>query len=306
MENSFSILIVEDNPSSRMLLEKTLMSEGYIVVSTENGREALERLEQELFRVVITDWMMPEMDGVELCREIRNRGDEGYVFIMILTAKDSKNDIVAALDAGADDYLVKPFHRGELMARLNIVRRYLEMETSLNKANEKIMIMSVTDALTNLYNRGHFTERLPREIETAKKHGRSLSLIMCDIDHFKRVNDLYGHQSGDMVLEEFGDCLRELIRNKLDWVARYGGEEFVIVLPETEIDMARAVAERLRRKVSDRTFKIVDGNINITASFGVACYDPKKHCECNSCEALIGEADKYLYQAKRGGRDTVK
>ncbi|MEE4352120.1 MAG: diguanylate cyclase [Desulfatiglans sp.] len=306
MINPLSILVVEDDPSSRLLLQKTLTSESYAVISAENGGEALQRLRQHVFRVVITDWMMPGIDGIELCRRIRQQDEDYYIYTIILTARDSKNDIVTALNAGADDYIVKPFHRGELIARLNIVKRYLEIETSLKEANEKIKIMSVTDTLTKLFNRLHVTEKLPYEMVMAKNRRSSLSVIMCDIDHFKRVNDMYGHQSGDRVLEEFSECLRESIRTKRDWIARYGGEEFVIVLPDTEIAMARTVAERVRMKVSEKSFSVIDGKINITASFGVACYDPNIYRENVSWDALIGIVDRYLYQAKSEGRNMVK
>ena len=205
MKHQFPILIAEDNPVSRKLLEKTLVKAGYETVSMENGRKALEIFNKRFFPIVLTDWMMPEMDGLELCRAIRENdsASSGYVFIILLTAKDHKEDIVKGLEGGADDYLTKPFDHAELIARLNTARRILELEKSLRDANEEIRILSITDPLTKTYNRGYLNDRLPNEIKKARRYGHPLSLILCDIDHFKRVNDTYGHQVGDEVLREF-------------------------------------------------------------------------------------------------------
>jgi len=300
------LLIVEDDPSSRNLLKKLLVSAGYEVVSAENGREAQEILEKDCFRIVITDWMMPEMDGVELCRTIRSRNFERYIFIIILTAKDTKDDIVAGLEAGADDYLIKPFHSAELITRLSIIERYLEIERSLKEANEKIKILSITDPLTGIYNRGYMDERLPQEMARAKRYGHTLSLIMSDIDHFKKINDIFGHQVGDKVLREFVDCMESGIRNGIDWITRYGGEEFLIILPETDVELACRVAERLRRLVAEKITYIEGKEIRITASFGVSGFNPSQHNDIVSYESLIGQADKRLYQAKKEGRNRVK
>ncbi|MCK4485137.1 MAG: diguanylate cyclase, partial [Desulfobacterales bacterium] len=256
MKNSFPILIAEDNPVDRKLLEKMLVKAGYEVVSAENGREALMILKKDFFPLVITDWIMPEMNGLELCRAIRSHHFPGYIFIVFVTVKDSEDDIIAGLEAGADDYLTKPFNKAELMARLKAGTRILELERSLKKANERIKILSITDPLTGAYNRAYLTERLPQEIARAKRYRHPLSLIMCDIDFFKKINDSYGHQAGDTILTGFVDSLRGSIRKGIDWVARYGGEEFLIVLPETNIQGACQVAERLRTLVSESVFTV--------------------------------------------------
>ena len=302
----FPILIVEDDPVSRRLLEKTLVKAGHEFVSVENGRKALEEFKERFFPIVLTDWMMPEMNGLQLCRAIRERTNTGYVFTVLLTAKDSKNDIVAGLEAGADDYLTKPVNQAELIARIKTGIRILELERSLKRANEEIRILSITDPLTGCYNRGYMTERLPQEIKRAKRYRHSLSLVLCDIDHFKKINDTYGHQVGDRILKEFVQWINESIRDGVDWLARYGGEEFLIVVPETDTKGACCVVERLRRMLSQKAIEIQGERIRITASFGVTGLDPATPDEKISPEALITQADECLYQAKQEGRNRVR
>ena len=296
-------MIAEDDPVSRKLLEKVLIKAGNKVVSVENGQKALELFNDKFFPIVLTDWMMPEMDGLELCRAIRKNTYPGYVFIILLTAKDSKDDIIRGLGAGADDYLTKPFSHAELIARLNTGKRVLELERSLKDANEEIRILSITDPLTGTYNRGYMTERLPQEIKRARRYSRTLSIILCDIDHFKKVNDTYGHLVGDRVLKDFAQCIRHSIRQDVDWTARYGGEEFLIVLPETDVNGASVMAERLKSELSQRVTETQGKQISITASFGVTGFGPDTPDEMISPEAMISKADKYLYQAKREGRN---
>lgn len=305
-EESFPLLMVEDNDSTRRLLEIRLKKAGFEVASAQNGRAAFETLKDRFFPIVITDWVMPEMDGLELCRRIRKRQFPGYVYVILLTSKESKQDAILALDAGADDYLTKPVDHRELIARLKPCRRLLSLERALKKANEEKRVLSITDPLTGLYNRRYLTEILPREIKRAKRYGHPLSLIMSDIDHFKEVNDSFGHHTGDLVLKEIADFFQRNLREGVDWVARYGGEEFLIVLPETDIEGAYLTAERLCIGISERAFTIKGDRIGIKASFGVSGSLPSEKWKKGSADDLIDEADRCLYQAKKEGRNRVK
>lgn len=305
MKHGFPILLVEDNPVSRKIVEKTLVKAGHDVTTAGTGREALALFKKTFFPIVLTDWMMPEVDGLELCRIIRNTSSEGYVYIILLTARDSKDDIVTGLKAGADDYLNKPISPSELIARLNTGLRVLELEKSLKAANEEIRALSITDPLTGCLNRGYMNEHLPEEITRSKRYNRPLVLIMCDIDHFKLVNDTYGHQAGDLVLTKFAKQIRETLREDIDWVVRYGGEEFLVVLPETEFWGGCGTAERLRTTISLAEFRAREHKIRISASFGVIGFDPSGADDKITMDDMIARADEYLYQAKAEGRNRV-
>jgi len=305
MEGKFPILIADDNLVARKLLEKTLAKEGHEIVSVENGKKALEMFNERFFPIVLTDWMMPEMDGLTLCQAIRKNITSSYVYILLLTAKASQEDIISGLKSGADDYLTKPINNAELIARLNNGERILTLEKSLKDANSAIKILSITDNLTKCYNRGYLTRKLPEEIARERRYGDSLSLIFCDIDHFKKINDTYGHQTGDEVLIKFANCLSKSIRTDIDWIGRYGGEEFIIVLPETPLDGAARLAERLRKVVADHKITTDGNDISITSSFGVTGFNNETLNTKISAEKIISTADKYLYQAKDTGRNKV-
>ena len=303
---SLPILVVDDDPVSRTLLEKILIRAGYKVTSVENGREALQTLKEKFFSIVISDWMMPEMDGIELCKVIRNTDFQGYIFFILITSRDAKDDLVLGLEAGADDYLTKPFNHAELRARLNSAERILKLEKFLKKANEEIKVLSITDPLTNSYNRGYLIQRLPQEISCALRYGRPLALIMSDLDHFKMINDEFGHQAGDMVLKKFVESINGKIRQGIDWLARYGGEEFILVLPETDLRGASVLAERLRHIVSEDVIDIGEIQLKITASFGVTHLDSTKVTDKDYSGFMIKEVDTCLYLAKKEGRNRVK
>ncbi len=306
LNGHFPILVAEDDPIARKILEKTLIKEGHEVVSVENGRKAFALFKERFFPIILTDWMMPEMNGIELCRAVRNHQASGYVFIIILTSKDSKDDIVTGLNSGADDYVSKPFNPPELKARIKTCMRILELEKSLKQANENIRILSITDPLTKCYNRGYITERLPQEIRRARRYKRALSMILCDIDHFKKINDGHGHQVGDQVLIEFVHSINKAIRQDVDWIARYGGEEFLIVLPETHPENACILADRLRSTIAAHNFVFQEKAIHITSSFGISGFNSVTPDENISPEAMINIADKCLYQCKLEGRNRVK
>lgn len=306
MEQDFPILVVDDDIVSRTVIEKYLHKAGFDVATVGNGVEALGALDNRFFPIVLTDWMMPELDGPELCRRIREKETDGYVFIILVTSRDSKTDIVSGLEAGADDYLTKPIHPAELVARINTGIRILKLEQSLKQANEEIRLLSITDSLTGCYNRTYLGERFPQEINRAYRYHHPLSVVLGDMDHFKKINDSYGHQVGDAVLKSFSSCLLDQIRSHVDWTVRYGGEEFLIILPETDCDGAVVFAERLRRAVESLPIKHEQGEIPITASFGGICADFSKHDYGElTMELLINQADDLLYCSKREGRNRV-
>jgi two-component system cell cycle response regulator len=304
-EDKLSILVVEDHPATRQFLALHLKKAGYQVTPAQSGLEALEILEEHFHPLIITDWMMPGMDGLELCRSLRQGEWEGYVYVILLTARDSQEDIIRGLEAGADDYLTKPVNPLELLARLKTGRRILELEHTLKQRNQEIARLSVTDPLTGCYNRRYLNETLPQEIKRAWRYHRHLGVIMCDLDHFKHINDTFGHAVGDLVLQEFAAVLKNSVRENIDWLSRYGGEEFVIVLPETDLAGSYTVAERLRRLVADQVMVASAGGIKVTASFGVAPLQPQGGNPRQAAEALLREADRFLYQAKNAGRNLV-
>ena len=303
VEPSPTILLAEDDPVTRMLMTRFLKKAGYEVDAVSNGSEALDRMTRRYYPMLVTDWEMPEMDGVALCKAVRNMQMDGYVYALLLTARDSKEHIIAGLEAGADDYLIKPVHEPELIARLNAGRRILNLEHSLRVANQRNRILSITDALTGTYNRRYLMEQLPRELERCRRYAYPLSVLMCDIDRFKQINDNRGHAAGDDVLQQFAARAQKSIRTNSDWVSRYGGEEFLIVLPETEHEGAMAVAEKIRTLISSMPFATRSGDLTATASFGVASTGPSGPDISLKVDALIRCADECMYRSKQEGRD---
>lgn len=305
-ENGFKVLLVEDSRTQALRLQFILQANGFEAVVATNGIEALEKLSNDYYPIIITDWVMPEMDGAELCQTIRMRQFDGYVFIFLVTSKDDPADIVAGLEAGADDYLTKPVSELELIARLSTAKRVIELERSLKKRNEEVFHLSVTDALTKINNRSYFNTHCPAFIARAARVGHSVSGIICDVDHFKKVNDTYGHLAGDRVLEEFSACLKGLVRVDLDLLVRYGGEEFVVMLPETDAATAVVVAERMRQAIEALRVPWEDGTLKVTASFGVVTYSPTGQEKQVAVEEFMMIADNCLYKAKGDGRNCVR
>jgi len=202
-QEAWRILLVDDEPTQRLIMARLLKRAGYSVEVAGNGKEALGKIAAGDFQLMITDWEMPEMDGIALCRELRATPGKGYIYTILLTARDAIEHVVTGLQSGADDYLTKPVIEPELIARLNTGKRIVTLERSLRTANEENRRLSITDPLTGAYNRRYLTEQLPREIDRAGRYGRQLATVMCDVDHFKRINDTQGHHVGDEVLVEF-------------------------------------------------------------------------------------------------------
>ena len=303
VESSPAILLAEDDPVTRMLMTRFLRNAGYEVDAVANGSEALDKMARRYYPMLVTDWEMPEMDGIALCKAVRNMQLDGYVYALLLTAREAKEHIITGLEAGADDYIVKPVHEAELIARLNAGRRILALEHSLRVANQRNRILSITDALTGAYNRRYLMEQLPREFERCRRYAFPLSVLMCDLDHFKDVNDHRGHAAGDDVLQQFAARAQKFIRSNSDWIARYGGEEFLIVLPETPHSGATCVAEKIRQLVAATPFSTRAGETQVTASFGIASTSPNGPDLSLKVEALIRAADESLYKSKLAGRN---
>lgn len=303
-KQSFPILIADDNSMHRTLLAETLRGFGHEVTQARDGRQAIEIFNNGYYPIVITDWMMPILSGLELCRIIRETRRDQFTYIILLTALDSKDDIEKGMAAGIDEYLLKPVKETELAMRLATARRVLLLEQTLRRSLEEAQQLATTDPLTRLYNRGFLDERLPIEVKRAFRYDRPLSVIFSDIDHFKHVNDTYGHPTGDEVLRNFARRIKGNVREEVDWLARYGGEEFVVILPETDIDGAMIVANRLKHAVADTPIPTDAGSIGITASFGAASFSPNGKIDAGTmARELLGKADRCLYAAKNGGRN---
>ncbi|MEJ2542859.1 MAG: diguanylate cyclase [Calditrichaceae bacterium] len=309
---SFSILIADDDIITQKMIQKMFTRKGYQVVSVGDGSEAWEMLQKRYFPIVITDWHMPKMSGIELCNKIRENTFPGYVFTILLTSRDSKADIIEGLEAGADDYLTKPLDYHELTARLKAAERILSLERSLKESNdslkkavEEIKLLSITDPLTSAFNRRYMLEYMEVELKRSKRYNHSFSFIMCDLDHFKNINDTYGHEAGDQVLIEFVKSLKEVIRDDLDLVFRYGGEEFAVVLPVTKISEAKILAERLRSHIEKKKIKLKKTTIQVTASFGIYGYEPGMSQDL-TIKTIINAADTFMYTAKSRGRNRIE
>ncbi len=298
------VMLVDDEPTQRLITARLLKRAGFVVETAQNGKEALARLTTPPhFQLLVTDWEMPEMDGVALCKAVRSANLDGYVYTILLTSRDAIEHLVAGLQAGADDYLTKPVLEPELLARLNTGKRIVTLERTLRALNEENRRLSVTDPLTGAFNRRYLMEQLPHELERSARYAHPLSLLMCDVDYFKKVNDTHGHQAGDEVLKAVVNELRQNIRST-DWVARYGGEEFVVVLPETQAMNAVKVADILRDRLAKLPIKFNELTLGVTASFGAAGWDAGVPVDA-SLDALVARCDACVYESKSQGRNRV-
>lgn len=304
-DNGIPILLVDDDRFMRTVLCQTLQDAGYCVSQAANGKEALELCSNSYFPIIMTDWVMPEMDGIDFCRAFREKPADSYTYLILLTSQEGKEKLIAGLEAGADEYLTKPVQDAELMVRLKTARRILDLESSLQKSLEEIKQLSIHDSLTGTFNRGYLDQHLPNELRRADRYMRELSLIMMDLDHFKKINDTWGHQAGDAVLQHCAKILAGTVRREIDWVARYGGEEFILVLPETDQTGCSVVAERLRSLLAATPCFFRSEEIRVTASFGSVTRKPSSKTDGPDTEFILHRADQCLYQAKETGRNRI-
>jgi two-component system, cell cycle response regulator len=297
------ILIADDEALSRRLLEKTLGRVGYEVSAVENGRLAVEQLiRQDGPRLALLDWVMPELDGPGVCREVRKLREQAYIYMILLTSKESKEDTVTGLESGADDYLTKPFDPEELKARLRTGERILSLEDKLVEAREEMRFKATHDTLTSLWNRGAIMDLLGRELARSQREITSTVVLMGDVDHFKSINDTHGHLVGDEVLREIARRLLSCVRS-YDFVGRYGGEEFLMVLNNCKPSFAESRAEDIREAIAKRPIHTDSGELSVTMSLGLLVCD---NWGIRPVEQLLQEVDAALYAAKAGGRNCVR
>lgn len=297
------ILVADDSPVDRHVIVAALKKWGDDeVLECETGDDALAILKGESPPpLAILDWMMPGMTGPEICQAIRHHESQRYIYTVLLTSKDDREDIVSGMEAGADDYVVKPVDLHVLQVRLRAGRRIIDLQDELIAAQEELRIQATRDYLTRVWNRAAIMDILERELERTRREGRPLSIVMGDVDHFKDVNDTYGHPAGDAVLSEVAQRIEGEIR-RYDSAGRFGGEEFLIVSPNADLAAAHSIADRVRRVVMDTPIENADASLSVTISLGIATSPPTG--TMNSVE-LIAQADQALYAAKAQGRNCV-
>ena len=297
------VLIAEDDKTSRMTLSACLRSWGYAVVPVENGQAALAALAApDGPHLAVLDWEMPGMDGIEVCTRLRAARDVPFRYLIVLTGRDREEDIVTALEAGADDYIAKPWTPGELRARLGVGQRVTLLHEQLEDKNRQLALAAQTDYLTQIWNRSAVMKRLEEELARSTRERTALAVLMLDVDHFKQVNDTYGHGAGDRVLQEVSHRLRDACR-PYDVVGRYGGEEFLAIIAHASYEDTAALSERFREAVAETPVQTAEAPVAVTVSVGGVWSGPG---HSSAMQTLTKEADDMLYRAKQLGRNRVE
>jgi two-component system cell cycle response regulator len=298
----FKVLVADDSPIYRKLVEYALSDHHYTALFAKNGREALDLFAQHQPALVVTDWVMPDLTGIELCRDIREQSQPVYTYIIMLTSMTDKAKIVSGLAAGADDYLTKPFDAEELLARVGVGRRVVDLHRQIEAKNRQLEELALTDSLTSLPNRRALEAWAARQLDGAARHGFSFWVVIADLDSFKSVNDTYGHAAGDTVLKKFSEILKINTR-KSNFCARIGGEEFLLVLTHAERENVEIAVGRVREQFEDHRFQFGGRVLRVTASFGVSGWQGVR---APDFDLLVSQADAALYSAKRNGRNRIE
>jgi two-component system, cell cycle response regulator len=302
LADTYQILVVDDSPVHRKLIEQALEAEPYSLLFATNGVEALDLFYKHAPSIVLTDWMMPDLSGLELCERIRADVRHAYTYIIVLTGKTEKDSVIRGLAAGADDYLTKPFDPGELLARVGVGCRTVELHREIAGKNQLLEEMAHTDSLTGLPNRRAIEDWGGRQLRGAARHGFPFWVVLADLDCFKNINDNYGHDAGDAVLRKFAEILKAKTRAS-DICGRMGGDEFLIVMTHVDEEHIQPTIEPLREKLATHAFNFGGQSVSITASFGIAGFHGT---EGPPFSVLVQQADKALYAAKRAGGNQVK
>ncbi len=294
------ILVADDSRIARMEICASLLGWGHDVVQAEDGTEALRVLRTDTsITIALVDWMMPGMDGIDVCRRLRAIPDIPYVYMISITSRNGRDDLIYALEAGFDDFIAKPVDRAELNARLLVGRRIADLQRRLLDSCEQSQFRATHDALTGIWNRAAILEFLRAQLALSIRKASDLSVLVVDVDHFKKVNDTYGHSSGDFVLTHLAQTMSSVVRAS-DWVGRYGGEEFLVILPETSD--AYRVAERIRSAVENSPLHCGSHTISATVSIGIAS---TQYLTDASVGKLVEIADEAMYRAKSKGRNCI-
>ena len=301
-EDQIKVLVADDSAVFRKLVEQTLSQKSNSLIFAKTGHEAITLFAEHNPSLVIVDWIMPDLSGIEICQHIRANLQGSYTYIIILTAKSETESVVAGLAAGADDYLTKPFKDEELVARVGVGFRIVELHQQIQAKNRLLEELALTDSLTGLPNRRAVEEWATRQLSGAARHGFSFWVAVADVDHFKTVNDRYGHEAGDIVLKKFAEILKVNSRRS-DICGRIGGEEFLMILTHASCEGAQALFERVRGQFEATKFNFRDTTISVTASFGAAAFEGT---EAPDFVKLVSRADAALYSAKRLGRNRVE
>ena len=300
--SNYDVLVVDDSPVYRKLVEQVLLGQPYSLIFARNGVEAMDLYLKHSPCMVITDWMMPDFSGLELCQRIRADKTRPYTYLILMTSNTEKGNVVKGLQAGADDYLTKPFDPGEMLARLGVGRRIIDLNREIALKSQKLEEAAQTDPLTSLPNRRAIEEWASRQLRGAARHGYWMWVVLGDIDCFKTVNDTFGHDAGDIVLKTFAEVLKKNTRAS-DICGRLGGDEFLVVVTHVEPDQIEGTINRFREQFAALSFPFKGDSVKVTASFGVTGFHSKNTTEFSE---LVRTADKMLYEAKREGRNLLR